>query len=180
MQKTLFVGLLMAAGSFSLNAQPIDTEKVVKEKMQALSWLVGEWEGEGLVVLPDGQTAPSKVREKAEWRLGGTLIVVEGVGVRPDNPADTVHHAFGVITYNPWVKQYNVRAYKAEGLYVDAPGEVLPDGALEWRIENPYVGIMKNTARLMEDGSWVETGKQSRDGGENWTHFFEMQLSKMK
>lgn len=180
MQRTLFAGLLIGFASISLGAQPIYTEKVVKEKMKALTWLIGEWEGEGKVVLPDGQTAPSRVREKAEWRLGGTLLVVEGIGVRPDNPADTVHHAFGVITYNPWMKQYNVRAYKSDGLYVDAPGEVLPDGALEWRIENPYVGIMKNTARLTETGAWVETGEQSRDGGESWTHFFEMRLNKVK
>ena len=90
-----------------------------------------------------------------------------------------VHHAFGVIAYNPWTKQYNVRAYK-DGLYVDAPGKALPGGALEWRIENSYVGIMKYTARLLEDGSWVEIGEQSRDEGETWKQNFEMRLHKVK
>ena len=61
-----------------------------------------------------------------------------------------------------------------------ASGEILPDGAFEWRIENPYVGIMKNTVRLTTDGSWLEIGEQSRDGGESWKHFFEMSLRKVE
>lgn len=180
MCKTFLAGLFFVFAFFSLSAQPIDTKKIVKEKMQAFSWLIGEWEGKGIIVLPDGQSAPFLVREKAEWRLGGVLLVVQGVGVRPESPSDTVHYAYGVITYNPWMQQYNIRAYKAEGLYIDAPGKVLPDGALEWRIESRHTGIMKNTARLMEDGSWVEVGEQSRDEGKTWQHYFEMRLHKIK
>jgi hypothetical protein len=177
MRKIILSFLVLTFNICFLGAQNV--EHLVKEKMAPLYRLAGEWRGEGMSVLRDGTKAPAHVVEKAEVRLGGTLLVVEGVGVRPEAPADTVHFAYGVITYNPFTKQYNVRAYKSEGIYTDAVAAFLDDGSFEWRMENQHVGIIKNTLTLTGD-EWVEVGEQSRDNGQTWTKFFEMRLRRVR
>lgn len=169
----LFIGCL----THGLNAQ--NYQPVVKEKMAPLYRLAGAWQGEGWIVLQNGQRATFLVNEQAETKLGGTLLVVQGVGVRTETPTDTVHYAYGVLTYTPWTQTYNVRAYKSEGVYIDAVASFLDNGDFQWQMEAKYIGIIKNTIHLTDDGQWIETGQQSRDEGKTWTTFFEMQLKRV-
>ena len=79
---------------------PEETEK--RSAMQHLDFLVGTWEGEGWVEHA-GQRYPFHGREVVQPMLDSMIVTVEGVHTAdvPGRPEPmTVHHAFGVFSYD--------------------------------------------------------------------------------
>jgi hypothetical protein len=68
-----------------------------------------------------------------------------------------------------------MRAYRADGNYVEAEARVDEEGSFVWGFSLEHVGEVRYTTRLV-DGKWVETGEMNRDG--NWFPFFGMTLVK--
>lgn len=147
----------------------------VDSAMAQLAWLIGEWEGTGTSQMPSGSEVVT-VRETVEGRLGGRVLVIEGMGRVPgaDGNGRIVHHAFGVLSYDPERKQYVFRAF-SDGSLVDAETR-LAEGVFTWEMAIPQGRMRYHIRRVGEE--WVETGEFSPDGS-TWRKFFEMRLRRV-
>ena len=158
-----------------------DKNSPVAEKMKALSFMVGEWEGEGWMQMGPQERKTVKVKESVRLKLSGKALLVEGLGTSKTSEGGeetVVHEALAVITWDSKKEQYSMRAITAKAGAVDPKVEV--DGqSLVWSFDTPVGGAVRYMIKLNEKGQWFEIGEFSRDGKE-WNKFFEMTLSKMK
>lgn len=139
--------------------------------------LQGEWDGEAWMIIGAGPEGRRTMRQQ-EWvstAAGGTVIVVKGLGTEklPDGSWVTRHDAFATI-YTGRDGRPAMRAFLANGQWMDMDLEVVPDG-YTWRMVNPQVGLIRYDMRVV-DGRWVEKGFASRDDGKTWSQFMGMNL----
>ena len=167
--------LLLAAGSVAAQTPPAASTS----EMAKLDWFVGTWTGESWMAFGPGKRETAQVVEKVERKLEGLLLVVEGLGTRSGNAtaaADTVHHAFGVLSFDPESKTHRFSAWRQPGgTHVDAEAKI-GDRRLEWGMKVPQ-GQMRYIITLNDKGQWFEIGEFSRDGT-TWNQFFEMTLTR--
>lgn len=122
-----------------------------KEAMKKLEFLVGKWAGDASVRTPAGE---KKLRqtEVVEYRLDGSVILVEGTG-RDAATGEVVFQALATITYDDAAKVFRFRAHNG-GRYLDT--ELKVDGkAFEWGFSGGPAKV-RNVMRLGEGGEWVE------------------------
>ncbi len=172
---TALAAVLTAAfGGPPAAAQPQADISVQQEAMQALSFMVGTWEGEGEMRRgPEAET--SRVLEKVMMKLDNTALLIEGLGTRTleNGEVETTHEAIGLIWYDPSSATYRMKAL-TPGRETDATFE-LTDTGIVWGFSTPG-GEVRYTANYTDD-TWTETGEFSRDG-ENWMPFFSMNLER--
>lgn len=177
----MFMTLITLIAGFAGQTQPpADASAAIIEKMKALSFLVGEWEGEGWMQMGPQERKTVKATEKVVVKLSGRALLVEGLSqtqVAAGGAVEPVHEAIGIITWDPKKSQYSMRTITAKAGAVDPKLEV-GDKALVWSFETAG-GSIRYTAKLNEKGQWFEIGEFSRDGKE-WNKFFEMTLTKTK
>lgn len=170
------VAALVGLGAVdSVHAQRRGAGAAADSAMAPLAWLIGEWEGEGVSQTRTGPSAAA-VREKVEGRIGGRVLVIEGIGREPstDGSGRIVHHAFGVLTYDPERRQYALRALR-EGGVIDAETS-LADGVFTWGFAVPGGRIRYQIRQV--GGEWHETGEFSADGS-TWRRMIEMKLRRV-
>ena len=175
MRRTMagLVALLLTVST--ADAQRPGAGTPVDSAMAPLGWLVGEWEGTGTMQMRTGAEVAS-VHEKVEGRLGGRVLIMEGIGREPrgDRSGRVVHHAFGVLSYDPENKRHLFRAFRDGGV-VEAETR-LADGVFTWEIAVPGG---RSRYQIRRDGEeWLETGEYSADGS-TWRKFFEMRLRRV-
>ncbi len=155
-------------------AQP--ASKVAQEQLKKLSYWVGNWKGEASTRRGPGEPTKINQEENIEFKLDGTLLVVEGIGRSPENDA-IVFNAYAIISYNEAKGEYQFKSYLQDGKSTDAWFNVIAENNFEWGFEVPN-GKIKYTIILDQTkNSWSETGAYSADGN-NWMQFFEMKLLK--
>ncbi len=142
------------------------------EAMAELAPMVGEWKGSGWMRRGPGEPQHTVSLETVEPRLGGRILVVEGLHHAEDDPSRVVHHAFGVISYDPESGGYRFQAHLASGRSGDYEMRLEGKDVL-WFMDTPR-GKTRYTIHL-QDGEWRETGEFSADG-ESWQPFFGMDL----
>ncbi|HEU4883319.1 MAG TPA: hypothetical protein VFT45_13755 [Longimicrobium sp.] len=172
----LTLSLLLAAAPAA--AQPADHSGAAAAEMQRLSFLHGTWRGEGVTTMGPGREERAAVRETAQSRLEGSVLLVEGLGWKGTQGAadyHVVHQALGVVSYDARRGGWAMRAYRGGG-WVDADVTV-GDRELVWSFEQPGAGRIRYTIRLDEQGRWHEVGDMSPDG-QQWHRFFEMRLTR--
>lgn len=161
-------------------AQAPDMSKPVKEKMAALSGWVGHWKGEG-TMYRGPQGSKSSVDEQIEWKLDGTVLLVNGVGKANDvtsNAEKVVHEALGVLTYDAYAQQYKFRSWIRTGLTTDAWFNITGDNKYQWGFDVPNGKIKYSITIDPAKKTWNEVGEYSSDGTA-WMKFFEMNLTKV-
>jgi hypothetical protein len=146
--------------------------------MKALTFLLGEWEGNGWIAFgPENRNEFSQT-ERVESRLNGLVVLVEGTGKdKGSGESKVVHHALAVISYDLKAERYRFAAHTADGRYVDATATV-GDRDVQWGFESPW-GPVRYTIQVTDDGEWFEIGENSRDGS-SWQKFFEMRLRRIR
>lgn len=171
----MLIALSWLAVAAPLAAQRLGAGAAVDSAMAPLAWLIGDWEGEGSMQTRTGREGAA-VREKVESRLDGRVLVMEGIGREPtsDETGRVVHHAFGVLSYDPEKRQYIFRAFR-DGGAIDPAGR-LADGVFIWEFEVP--GGRTRYLIRQDKGEWLETGEFSSDGT-TWRKFFEMRLHRV-
>ena len=176
MKIKVYTLLVMLFCSLTLIAQMPDYSKEIKEEMSKISVMAGNWEGAGWRMNPDGTKSNSNVFEHLYFKLDGTLLVLEGLG-KNDN-GETVHNAFGLISFDPFKKRYSMKSYLSNGLSTDADFEVIESNkSFKWWFKDNRGGTIKYNITF--DGlNWSEVGEYSRDE-ESWVKFFEMNLKKV-
>lgn len=165
----------VAAEPARAQSRPPDASSATARAVAALAWLEGAWEGEAWYGAAPESRDTILMSERVERRLDGQVLVVEGIGREPTadgSAGHVVHHALGVLSYDPDQERYTFRAYK-EGRSID-PQTALEDGVFTWSFEAPGQGRIRYRIRQV-DGEWRETGEFSRDGAV-WHPFFEMTL----
>ncbi len=142
--------------------------------MAKIASLVGRWEGTGWMRRGPEEPSHTSSLENVESRLGGRILLVEGLHHAKKDPSQVVHHAFGVISYDPESGQYRFRTHLATGRSGDHEMRLEGEDIL-WFIDTPR-GKFRYTIRI-QDGEWHETGEFSADG-ESWQEFFGMDLKR--
>lgn len=181
MKNFMFIAVLVVASATgNLLAQPHET--IHREKMKAFSSWVGDWKGEGAMQMGPGEPKKSTVVEKLEYRLGGTVLLIEGKGTAP-NPStgneEIVHHALAVLSYDAEANEYKFKSYLYDGRSTDAWFKIIADNKFQWGFSMPR-GQMRYDIALEDDGrTWRETGEFSADG-KAWHPVFKMNLTKME
>ncbi|GEO04212.1 hypothetical protein AAE02nite_18760 [Adhaeribacter aerolatus] len=168
----LIIFLLVSPVVFAQQANPLP---IVQQKMQALKWLTGKWQGTAYINGQDGQKQEVKHTLEFIDNLDNTVLLLNESAVRGQ---DKVAQNIGLLGYNVLQSKYNLQAYTNDGAYIDAYVEVL-DKKIIWRIH--FSGhIIRYTAKLNEKGQWYQTGEMSSDEGKMWNPFFESTLTRTK
>ena len=142
--------------------------------MDKLSFLAGDLTGEGWIQMGRDKHLFFQ-SETVDQKVNNTVIVIDGQGIDSETK-QIIHQAFAVISFDKAQNEYLMRAYRADGNFIDAEARVDENGSFIWGFTHPQAGQMRYTI-LLKDGKWMETGEMSRDGN-NWFQFFEMTLAK--
>ena len=176
-------GLVMVLVAFPMAALAQEPEKAAKppyQEMRKLDFLVGEWSGEAWIQMgPEGKRETVIQTEKVQPRLGGKLLLIEGLGrerLEGGVAGKVVHDALAIVSWDPEKDHYRFIGYVADRPGVDTILEV-GDNTAVWGLTTPQGGRVRYTIRLTEKGEWNEIGEFSRDG-QAWKKFFEMTLRK--
>lgn len=166
------IACLLVTGVDAARAQAPDPAPV-QAAMARLDFMVGRWRGEAWQQR-GSERIQTRMLEVVERRLGGTVLLVEGRGTVPVPGAEdrVVHHALGIISFDPRTGAYTLRSHLATGQSGDFT-VTLVDGGVSWTREVPG-GRIRNTARFTPS-EWHEVGEFSRDGT-TWTRVMELRL----
>jgi len=145
------------------------------EAMKKLDFLVGSWEGEGKMSMPDGTTEVFKGTETVQKKLQGKALLIEGKF--QDDAGKVVHETLAVLTYDEAAKKYVFETY-----LFNRPGgkfdlDVRADG-FSWQIDPKNGSLIKYGMKVV-DGTWVETGKVEIPNREP-IEFLKMTLKRRK
>ena len=158
-----------------------DTRSAQLAEMKKLDFLIGEWKGEGWTEYVPGQRRTSPITENVQSRLGGIVLMVEGLGktkVAGKDEEVVTHNALGIITYDSDAKLYRITSYLADGRSTNAEADMI-DGRFQWRFKAPQGASIRYTVKLSEKGEWFEIGEISQNG-KDWRQFHQMTLQKVK
>ena len=170
-----FVGFVILVTPI-FSQQPDTQDSTVFKAMAKIQPLSGEWSGNGWIQMGRDKRTFEQT-EKVLQKANGTVIVIDGLGL-DELSKKTVHEAFAVISYDLSNKKYLIRAFLANGNYIDADIRVEADGTIIWGYKHPQAGELKYTIKVA-NGKWDEKGEMNRDGT-NWILIFQMNLDKVK
>lgn len=171
------IAIVLLSGGFTphLWAQDYVNQEHVKA-MSALTNMAGSWEGGGWFMTRSGEKETFTQTEEIKFQLGGTILLIEGIGRDSNDAEKLVHHAMAIISYDPQKKQYAMKSYLADGRSTSASMTIDAPGKITWWFEDGHGGTIRYKINLSEK-DWQEIGEYSRDG-ENWQQFIEMNLQK--
>jgi len=175
----LSISLLLGTMLQQTFAQAPNHSATIKQEIQKLAYLAGQWKGEA--TMRRGNTPPIKVlqEENIQFKLDGTVLVIEGTGYSPENPNQLVFNALGIISFNPYTKQFGMKSHTMEGNQTDAYFKIIAENHFEWGFETPQKAKIKYDIVLDPNAkTWVEKGEYSADGT-TWYPFIELKLNKL-
>ena len=176
MKETRKLLLILLGIVISLVAFTQDFKAAAQKEMQKMSFMIGEWQGEGWVMTPGGKEF-SSVNEAISYDLDSTVISLRGVGMADKGGVEVkVHDAIGVLYFDPFQRKFGMSSWISKGMHTDANVELLGEGKLKWWFEAGPAGTIRYTMTIANN-EWVEIGEMSQDG-ENWRQFFEMTLKR--
>jgi hypothetical protein len=170
-----FLAILIGMSNLVAVAQQGNPLPIVHQKMQALKWLSGKWEGPAYLLGQDGRRQEVNHHLAFEPQLGGTMFLInENVMVAED----TLFRNLAFFGYDVLHSQYNLHAFTNGGVQMSAYVEVL-DNKMIWRFHSSG-HIYRYTAHLNTQSQWHQVGEVSSDEGKSWVLFLESTLSRVK
>jgi hypothetical protein len=159
-------------------AQGPPTANAAREAMAKLSKMVGKWEGEATVQLGPGQTHKVKQTEHVQSKLGGNVLLVEGLGKEKgaDGVEKVVFQAMAICAYDAKDKTYKFHAFRDNGMSTIANAEVTDSGMI-WGFEDGRGGKIRYTITLTDD-TWTEIGEYLMEG-QPARKFFDMTVKRV-
>lgn len=167
MKIILIILLMFIAGTAT--GQESQDVNVLKEEIQKLSFIVGEWEGEGWMMGRDGTKHSFLQSENVQFKLDSTAILIEGIG-KSEN--QIIHNAIAVIRFNLNEGNYTFTSFLSTGQGGEFIGEVIDEKFYWYPNEN-----MRYIIELNDEGQWFEKGEIKQSG--KWLQFFEMTLNRV-
>jgi hypothetical protein len=151
------------------------------EAMKKLAGWVGDWKGTGWAAMGPGQRQEFTINEKVQRKIGGTVLLIEGLGKSRKEGASedvVVHDALAVVSYDEKAKRYRWRAHDIRGQALDVEPKLI-DGGVEWGLKIDEAGVSIRFTIKLDEKRWHEVGEASRDG-KTWNQFLEMTLERQK
>lgn len=170
----VYLIVLLAFVSQAGLAQQNNQLAVVQQKMQALKWVAGNWQGPSYLISGDGTKREFIQAEKNEVKLKNSILLLNEAGFIGQ---DTIFQNIVVLGYDAVKSEYTLQAYTKEGLQLGGNVEV-QDKKMIWRIEFPG-NLIRYSIQLNEKGQWVQKGEGSTDNGQKWVPFFESTLDRL-
>jgi len=170
--------VLLVAGLQSARAQDSAMPQPAPDPADALSFMLGEWDGTGWTLTPTGDRSEFEVHESIRSRSGGHGVTFEGRGMAPTGPdgeMQIVHDAFALI----WAERdgsYAMRSVVMQGFSLQVIPEI-GENTFAWGFDAGPYGETRYVSTI-EDGVWHELGERRVGDGE-WTIFLEMTLARV-
>lgn len=174
----LSLTMLLAISFVNAIAQAPNNSEAIKLEMKKIAFMSGRWSGEATI--KRGNTPPIRVlqEENIQFKLDGTVLLVEGIGRNPDS-SNITFNALGIISFNPYTKQFGMKSHTMDGNQADAYFKILENNHFEWGFETANKSKIKYEIVLNEQAkTWVEKGEYSQDGT-TWYPFIELKLNKL-
>lgn len=173
-----FALLAFLIAPWSTIAQQPPSAAVAKEAMAKLSKMVGKWEGEATVQLGPGQTHKVKQTENVQWKLDGTVLLVEGLGKEKaaDGEEKVVFQAMAICAFEAKSKSYKFHTFRDNGMGAIANAEVTDTGMI-WGFEDGRGGKIRYTITIKDD-IWTEIGEYLVEG-QPARQFFDMTVKRV-
>jgi hypothetical protein len=122
--------------------------------MKKLDFLIGRWTGEARLARGAGETIDLAQTEEAGFRLGGLILVIEGIG-RAKSGGAPVLQAFGIISYEDETKTYRMRAFN-DGRFLETEIKLLVEGqGMTWGFTLGEIKT-KSVLCINEKNEWTE------------------------
>ena len=167
----IFFPVLISQWAMAQQGNPLP---VVQQKMKALEWVSGKWEGTAYL---NGQgSSRQEVSHHLEFadQLNGTVLYLTEKAILHQ---DALFENIGLLGYDVIQSRYSLQAYTNGGAKMDAYVEVF-DNKMVWRI-HAAGNIYKYTAYLNDKGQWHQVGEVTADEGKSWQPFFESLLNRV-
>ena len=122
--------------------------------MKKLEFMVGEWAGEARLLSGPGDLVSLMQTEKAQYKLDGLILLVEGVGRRKADGKPALQ-ALGIISYDDESGTYRMRAFN-DGRFLETELKLLSSGkGITWGFA---LGQIRTTSvmRITEKGDRTE------------------------
>lgn len=173
-----FLASALLATTLPTSAQEPSAGRVreIVEAMEALPDLEGRWRGGGWMRRGPQEPQHFVSEEIVESKLGGQILLIEGIHHAQEDPSREMFHAFALLSYDPEADCYRFRSHTGEGQDSEFEARI-EDGAFVWGHE-ARGGRIRYVIRIQED-RWEEVGEFSSDG-ETWRQFFEMKLDRVE
>lgn len=162
--------------ALALNQIPDFGGKAQAEKIKALSFLEGRWEGEAWAHA-QGRKIPVKGYELVEFKAAGTCVIVSAEWTMNAGGRDIpIHETCAMIVWDSAKNGYRMTAQLGNGLRNEFDLNVRKDG-FDWKATIPQMGEVRYTMNL-QDGVWHEVGERQMPDG-SWVPSLEMKLRKV-
>lgn len=160
---------------------PFAIASFAQSESNPLSFMIGEWKGNGWMMTPNGKQFTS-ITENVTCKLGCSVLAVDGLGTKLDslsNKLIEVHNAYGVISRDIHNGKWIMRAYR-KGEVTDTEIVFVTEKIIRWELSIPNNGgSMRFTTDFSEPNKWKGTGEYTKSG-ENWMKIMETELTKSK
>ena len=150
---------------------PAAIARAETEAMAKLEHMDGAWRGPAVTQTAQGDRRITQT-ERIGPMLGGTIKVIEGRGFV--DGASVGFNAFGVLSYDPFKRKYELRSY-AQGYAGTFPLEVTPAGYV-W--STPAAGGSVRYTATITATTWNEVGDLLVEG-QPPRRIFEMNLRRI-
>jgi hypothetical protein len=164
--------LALAAPTAAQPPSPAALQAAQRQAMAKFSGMDGVWRGTAWTMTPAGRHDVVHTERIGPF-LGGTVKVIEGRAYNADGSVG--FNAFGIISYDPAGKAYNLHSY-AMGHSGDFVLDVRPDGYV-WQTPAGPGAVIRYTATI-GNGTWREVGERIA-GSAAPVQIFEMNLKRV-
>ena len=125
-----------------------------RRAMKKLDFLAGEWSGQASAMRGPGVVVELSQTESAQFKLGGLILVIEGVG-RTNSDGSLALQALGLISFDDRSGSYHMRAFN-DGRWLESEVKLLDDClGISWGFSLGDIRT-KSILRINDEGEWTE------------------------
>jgi hypothetical protein len=180
MKHLMLICAIMLGLSLGRSLAQEPAPEAVKQEMKKIAYMAGRWSGEANVRQRDGSTIKVLQEENIQFKLDGTVLLIEGIGRSTEAGHAVVFNSLAIVSYNQYTKEFKLRSHILDGNQTDAYFKVMEENHFEWGfdIPNTKAKIRFDIVLNPQTKSWIEKGEYSPDGT-TWYPTIDMKLTKL-
>jgi hypothetical protein len=147
------------------------------DKMKALAFLEGKWEGDGTIHFPDGRSYPYLIDEYAEYKVDGAALYIDGVArVEAGGEMRIVGKGMGIFYFDKTKQSYWLHHWAQDGSTFETPF-VVGNNTIEYEYNEPATNErLKVRIEVSEKIRWQGTVLRHEKG--NWAVVREYKMKR--